>query len=170
MNLYAYVLGDPVNLYDPYGLWTIGIGGTFQGGGGLGAGISGGFYFGKDPDCEGWNKGWSSGFLGTVEFGAQSPGGSGAVFGQITNADTVDQLKGWGVVAGGSGSAAGLTGGYEHSRGLNSLPNNSNGIVGHQISGGPGSWGIPGLPGGEGHIGWSNTQGKTWGAKDGGCP
>ena len=52
INLYGYVVNDPINAYDPRGLWTISLGINIGGGGGIGTGtggyIEGGVYFSTD--------------------------------------------------------------------------------------------------------------------------
>jgi RHS repeat-associated protein len=169
MNLYAYVRRNPLNAVDSYGLWTIGFGLTGQGGVGPGGGISGGIYIGHDPDC-GIFDGWSSGLLGSGELGLQTPGAGITGFASVSDANTVDQLRGMGWVAGGSGGV-GLTGGVEFSGGFNTdsrgFPTGGNGVQGMQISGGVGGWGP--LPG-EINAGISETFGPTFGAKGSGCP
>jgi RHS repeat-associated protein len=173
MNLYRYVGNDPVNATDPLGLWTLGIGLTIQGGVGPGGGVSGGFYFGHDPDS-GIFSGWSGGFLGSGELGIQTPGASGALFVHHSNAQTVDQLKGSGWTAGGS-AGAGFVGGVEISGGLNEdcrgFPTlGSNGVHGQQVSFGLGAWAPYAPIPVEVHGGISKTGGWTWGATDGGAP
>lgn len=95
-NLYSYVLNNPVNLWDPLGLWTFGFGG--QASGGLGAGAQGslGIYIGKQSGS-GLFSGWSAGILGSLGGGFYlGAGGSAGGFLQFTNADYVGQLKGVG--------------------------------------------------------------------------
>jgi len=102
MNLYQYVGNNPVNLVDPLGLWTIGIG-VQAGGGWVGGGqVSVGIYVGHDSS-DSLSSGWSAGFLGTVGGGLYA--GMGVVaggFAAYSNADNVCQLKGPGWALGGS--------------------------------------------------------------------
>jgi RHS repeat-associated protein len=89
-NLYEYVNGDPVNRIDPLGLDTTGIGVEISGG--LGFGGSFGASLVGD-DCEG-------GLAFTFGFGAGLGFGAG-VNSQWTNADTIQNLGGWGGAFGG---------------------------------------------------------------------
>ena len=100
-NLYGYVINDPVNLIDNSGLFTVGVSFNMSGGGGIGGtkGInfvfdsSGGFAI-QETVGVGAYVGASGGFSVNVE---------------VTTADSVDQLNGWGVQA---GAAAGAGGGF----------------------------------------------------------
>ena len=107
----------------------------------------------------------------------QTPGASVAPFFAFSNADTVDQLKGLGMVAGASGGGVptrGLTVGYEQSRGLNTdsrgFPTGLNGVTGGQVTVGPGAWALWSPIPVEVHSGISHTVGPTIGATNGGCP
>lgn len=102
INLLSYCLNDPVNLLDPWGLWTFGVGG--QASGGLGGGTQGsiGVYIGHKSGS-GLFGGWGAGLLGNIGGGLYfGAGGSAGGFAQWTNADSVCELKGLSVEAGGS--------------------------------------------------------------------
>jgi RHS repeat-associated protein len=84
-NLFAYVGNDPVNFRDPRGLWTVGA--FVSGGAGLGWGVGGGAaVVGSSSD---------GGLLGTLGSGAAYGAGVGGGL-QFTNADSVQDLTGWG--------------------------------------------------------------------------
>jgi len=89
-----HVLQDPVNFVDPAGLWTvaIGLGGT----GGAGGGVSGsGMLVFDDNGNVGFVASGGAGGYGGVSASA------GGIF-QVTNADTIYDLKGVSVQTGGS--------------------------------------------------------------------
>jgi RHS repeat-associated protein len=63
INLYGYVLNNPVNLWDPWGLWQVTIGG--------GAGIGGMITFGYNSGQFNFGGfvGAGEGFFGSIDFG-----------------------------------------------------------------------------------------------------
>jgi len=130
-NVYSFNRNNSINYVDVNGLWTFGIG--IQGMAewfGVGGG-SLGFYFGRNPNTGCWSVGILLDVLGGI--GGPSSFG-GAVFGQYTNADSVNQLQGWGAQVGGSvGGDLTLTFGGDYVVGFD-----SNGITyqGVQVSGG----------------------------------
>ena len=95
-DLFGYCLNDPVNLVDPYGLWTLAV--DFTATGGAGAGATAGHTYVIDSSIN----------VARVEHagggGYGGIGAGGAAQFQITNAHTVFDL------AGGSVSVGRLTG------------------------------------------------------------
>jgi RHS repeat-associated protein len=92
VNFYAYALNNPITATDPLGLWTFGLGiqasGTL-----LFAGGSLSFSIVRDGHGQ-------IGLVGTGGLGSAGSSGlySGSLIlqGQGTNADSIDQLRGWG--------------------------------------------------------------------------
>ncbi|MDD2710734.1 MAG: hypothetical protein PHV34_22365 [Verrucomicrobiae bacterium] len=102
VNLYRYCANNPVNLMDPYGLWTFSltVGGTA--GAGIGGTYGQGFSIGHDPAgglLGGWSAAWHGhGGIG-VFLGASASGGVTAT---ATNAKNVCELMGSQLEVGGS--------------------------------------------------------------------
>ena len=89
-NLYAYVGNDPLNAVDPWGLWTVQIGGTINLGWGVGAGsFSGGIAFDSSGNVGVYGSVGGGGGIGPFA----KVGGTVAVSG----ADTIKDLQGPGV-------------------------------------------------------------------------
>ncbi|MFC1850396.1 RHS repeat domain-containing protein [candidate division CSSED10-310 bacterium] len=113
-NLYEYVLNNPVNYFDPYGLKTYGLGISLNWGAGIG--IAGSVLIVIDSD---WNVAIAPS-IGFLAISALDVDISGQF--QYTNAKNVCELRGWEVQAGGSGGMA-VTVGAEyvasHYKGVN---------------------------------------------------
>jgi len=115
MNFYSYTANNPVNLVDPLGLWTFGVGVQFSG---TAIGFGGSVSLALVIDGLG-----QVGF--TVTGGAVGAGSSGlyggSVVGQVTgsNAGTIDDLSGPGGTAGTSIQAGNLVGQIEYFTGQN---------------------------------------------------
>jgi hypothetical protein len=134
--LYRYVSNNPVNLWDPLGLWTVGIGVQASGNAiQVAGGASGGIFFGYSKE-----KGFSWGFRGTLGAGTGlGLGGSAGGFFEFTGAQSVCDLKGKGFSVGGSGGE-GITLGVSAVGGLDD--NNKPTYGGLEINAGVGG-GIP---------------------------
>lgn len=108
-NAYTYASGDPVNRVDPFGAWTLGVevdvGGIF----GLGVDIQVGYHIGYSSR-HGFTAGPTVTIEGQIGFGAS---GGAALSGQLTTAQSVDDLGGWSGNLGGSiRGGAGITGDF----------------------------------------------------------
>ncbi|MCK9274061.1 MAG: hypothetical protein M0P57_03120 [Syntrophales bacterium] len=68
VNLYAYTGNNPVNLTDPFGLWTLSLGITTSGGLGIGGGGGTFVNVGHDPS-KGFLGGWPASLTGTAQAG-----------------------------------------------------------------------------------------------------
>ena len=97
-NWYQYVNAAPVNLVDPLGLFTFGIGYSVSGSAGAGAEFSQMVVI----DDEG-----NIGVATTLSGGGAFPDAEVGVTGQITNVDTIHNLVGWGGSVGGGTYASG---------------------------------------------------------------
>jgi hypothetical protein len=93
--VYAYSLGEPIDSFDPLGLWTASIG-LSLGVALPGFGGGGGTFFNLAHDsASGWLSGWSASLTGTALGGAVAGlGASPGVTLEFTNACDVYQLLG----------------------------------------------------------------------------
>lgn len=93
-NLFEYVQNNPINMTDRLGLWTFGFGAGATGGAGAGASGSGMIVVDGKGNIGVLTSGGAGGYGGV----------SGSVGGiiQVTNADTIYDLKGWSSQTGGS--------------------------------------------------------------------
>ncbi len=106
LNLYEAFGSSPVNYRDPSGLWTVVIGGAAQIQLLPSGGVDGGLAVGHSEE-----NGWSIGFVESLSGGLGTPSGFAGGFIQVTNADSVSDLDGFSLQAGGSlefGPAVGL--------------------------------------------------------------
>ena len=133
-NLYGYVLNDPINGIDPYGLWSITISGYFGPGGGI--------TFGKNPGgglFTTFSGGWGLGGGISYNPNGTSPGWNAN---SPTSSPSIT-LGGYGSI---SGSLGPLTGGYGVTGGANFTPGAP--ISGYSSAGGNyganAGWGISG--------------------------
>lgn len=122
INLYGFVLNNPIMFVDPEGLktWQIGLG--FNSGGLVGSTKSAGIIIGHNPSTGNW------------DFGFYTTGGAGLYGGasasltlDVTTSDNpcIDDVSGWAGTAGGSVGEV-LTGGYERNTPMsNALPSNT---------------------------------------------
>ena len=110
-NVFIYVLNNPVNCVDPWGLktWQIGLG--FNAGGLLGSTKSAGIIIGHNPKTGNWDFG----FYATGGAGLHG-GASASLTLDITTSDNpcINDVSGWAVTAGGSVNLSEvITAGYE---------------------------------------------------------
>jgi RHS repeat-associated protein len=105
LHLYAYASSNPMRYVDPWGLFTMAVGGQATAGAGVGYSLSASL------------AGDSQGNVGSTETaGAGGMAGYGASAGiqvQVTSASSLDALQGWSVESGGSVTIAGVNIGLE---------------------------------------------------------
>ena len=147
LPLYGYVLNDPVNWVDPWGLktWQIGLG--FNAGGIVGSTKSAGLIIGHNPKTGNWDFG----FYATGGAGLHG-GASASLTLDFTTSDNpcIDDVSGWAGPAGGSAGEF-FTGGYERNTQVSgALPSNTYSV------------GVGGGTPAEGH-GYA-TYTKVWGS------
>lgn len=121
-DFYGYVVNNPVNLVDPWGLktWQIGIG--FNAGGIVGSSKSAGIIIGHNPRTGDWDVG----FYATGGAGLYG-GASASLTVDVTTSDNpcIDDVSGWAGTAGGSVDV-GLSFGYERNTPItDALPSNT---------------------------------------------
>ena len=122
-DFYGYVVNNPVNLVDPWGLktWQIGIG--FNAGGIVGSTKSAGIIIGHNPRTGDWDVG----FYATGGAGLYG-GASASLTVDVTTSDNpcIDDVSGWAGTAGGSVDVVGLSLGYERNTPItDALPSNT---------------------------------------------
>lgn len=109
-NVYAYALNSPVNLTDPFGLWTVSVGVNVSGAVGIGGGGGTSINFGYNPG-EGLS-GFSASITGTASVAAAAAADAGVgITVSATNEDDVSGLLGESseVTVGGIGPLGGGT-------------------------------------------------------------
>ena len=101
-DLYGYVLNDPINFTDPFGLWTLQIGLGLNAGAGIGTTKSFGFAISQNSKTGVWQFGFYEVLGGGLHLGA-----TGDIVADFTLSanDSIEELSGCGVTAGASVSA-----------------------------------------------------------------